>query len=267
VPDTDAGRLRSILLQPDESVTGTLVAKLFSSGRGVESEHEPLHRLAADLDLQAEAALLSSNAAERVVFGCSAAIAHVLAPDRSVITFASKADLVGRWINVVTVAIDRDWTWRNADRPGFEISRDGDVVGTIELPNALNPRVWETAEAAGREPERTFTRLVFFDAVDPKPTPPGFPAETGHHRVTPRFRDVPGAQDHRPSGDRPADRRSADADAEPVSAGIALSLHVRATDYSSTEPWTGCSGWSCRGDREPADAYFVRFPSHAPTRC
>jgi hypothetical protein len=267
VPDTDAGRLRSILLRPDESVTGTLVAKLFSSGRGVESEHEPLHRLAAELVLQAESAQLSSNAAERVVFGCSAAIAHILAPDRSVITFASKADLVGRWINVVTVAIDRDWTWRNADRAGFEISRDGEVVGTIGLPNALNPRVWETAEAAGREPERTFTRLVFFDAVDPKPTPPGFPAETSHtYRVTPRFRDVPGAQD--PPLDLAIDLPIAAPPTQTpklVSAGIALSPYVRATDYSSTEPRDRMLWLELTEEIEnPADAYFVRFLSYAP---
>ena len=157
VPDEPGGRLRSIMLRPDEAVTGTLVAKLLSSGQGVEADHEPVRRLAAELDLQGEGASLSSSS-ERVVFGCSAAIGHVLAPDRSVVTFASKADLVGRWINVLTFAIDRDWTWRNGGRPAFEIARDGQPVGTIELPNSLNPRVYDAAAAAGVEAERSYTR-------------------------------------------------------------------------------------------------------------
>jgi len=267
MPDTDAGRLRAILLQPDEAVTGTLVAKLFAAGRGVEAEHEPLHRLATELDLHADDAALSSRSAERVVFGCSAAIGHVLAPDRSVVTFASKADLVGRWVNVLTIAVARDWSWRNADRPGFEITRDGQPVGTMDLPASINPRVWETAESAGREPERTFTRLVFFDAVDPKPVPPTFPSETSHvYGITPRFRDAPGAQD--PSLDITIDLPIAAPPTQTpklVSAGIALSPYVRADDYSSTEARDRML-WLEVADPidDPADSYFARVLSYAP---
>jgi hypothetical protein len=267
VPGTDQGRLRAILLQPDEAVTGTLVAKLQAGGRGVEAEHEPLDSLAAELDLHAEDAALSSRSAERVVFGCSAAIAHVMAPDRSVITFASKADVVGRWINVLTIAVARDWTWRNADRPGFEISRDGQPVGAIDLPASINPRVWEAADSAGREPERTFTRLVFLDAVDPKPVPPSFPSETSHvYSVTPRFRDAPGAQD--PRLDIEIDLPIAVPPTQTpklFSAGIALSPYIRANDYSSTEARDRMLWLEVAEPIEnPADAYFARVLSYAP---
>ena len=267
VPDTDAGRLRAILLQPDEAVTGALEAKLLAAGRGVEAEHEPLRSLAAELDLHAEDAVLSSRSAERVVFGCSAAIAHVMAPDRSVITFASKAEVVGRWINVLTIAVARDWTWRNADRPGFEITRDGQPVGTVDVPASINPRVFETADSAGREPERTFTRLVFFDAVDPKPVPPNFPAETSHvYSVTPRFRDAPGAQD--PRLDIAIDLPIAAPPTQTpklVSAGIALSPYVRADDYSSTEARDRILWLEVAEPIEnPADSYSARVLSYAP---
>lgn len=266
VPDEPGGRLRSILLQPEEAATGSLVAMLKASGHGVEAENEPVRRLAAELDLQGEGASLSSSQ-ERVVFGCSAAIAHVLAPDRSVITFASKADLVERWINVVTLEINRDWTWRNGDRPAFEIARDGQMVGAIELPNSLNPRVSEAAAAAGQPAKRTSTRVVFFDAVDPKPVPPNFPAETSHtYTVSPKFRDAPGDQD--PDLDLTIDLPIAAPPTQTpklASAGIALSKYVRADDYSSTEPRDRMLWLELTEPIEnPADTYFVRLLSYAP---
>lgn len=266
VPDEPGSRLRSIMLRPDEAVTGTLVAKLLSSGQGVEADHEPVRRLAAELDLQGEGASLSSSS-ERVVFGCSAAIGHVLAPDRSLVTFASKADLVGRWINVLTFAIDRDWTWRNGGRPAFEIARDGQPVGTIELPNSLNPRVYDAAAAAGVEAERSYTRLVFFDAVDPKPIPPAFPAETSHtYTISPKFRDAPGATD--PDLDLEIDLPIAAPPTQTpklASAGVALSKYVRTDDYSSTEPRDRMLWLELTEPIEnPADTYFVRLLSYAP---
>jgi hypothetical protein len=266
VPDEPGGRLRSILLQPDEAVTATLVAKIQASGQGVEADNEPVQRLAAELDLQGEGASLSSSI-ERVVFGCSAAIGHVLAPDRSVVTFASKADLVGRWINVITIAIDRDWTWRNGGRPAFEIARDGQAVGTIELPNSLNPRVFEAAQAAGIDAARTYTRLVFFDAVDPKPLPPTFPAETSHtYTISPVFRDAPGSQD--PDLDLEIELPMAAPPTQTpklAAAGIALSEYVRADDYSSTEPRDRMLWLELTEPIEnPADTCFVRMLSYAP---
>ena len=118
-PDTAAGRLRAIMLRPDEAPTASLLAKLSAEGRGVEAENDPVSRLAAELGLHADGTALAGNTARRVVFGCSAALSDLMAPDRSIITFTSKADLARRWIMVLTVVLDRDWTWRNGQRPRF----------------------------------------------------------------------------------------------------------------------------------------------------
>ncbi len=266
-PDTAAGRLRAILLRPDESPTASLLAKLVAEGLGVEAENDPVFRLAAELGLRAEGAAVASGGSRRVVFGCSAAIAHLLAPDASIITFTSKADLVRRWITVLTVTLDRDWTWRNGQRPAFAIARDGVDVGAITLPDAVNPRVCQTAEAAGQEPDRASTLVVFFDAIDPKPVPPAFPHESTHaYTVTPRFADAPGTADaplavsiHLPIAAPPTQTPKL------VGAGVALSPYRRAADYSSTEPrermlWIELDA----APENPRDGLFCRVLTRAP---
>ena len=44
------------------------------------------------------------------------------------------------------------------------------------MPDAINPRVCQIADAAGEEPDRATTLLVFFDVIDPKPVPARLPA-------------------------------------------------------------------------------------------
>ncbi|MCP1783881.1 hypothetical protein [Bradyrhizobium japonicum] len=266
-PDTDAGRLRAILLRPDEAATASLIAKLVSEGKGVEAENEPASRLASELGFYANGAALSGHTPRRIVFGCSGAIAHLLAPDRSIITFTSKADLVGRWIAVLSVIIDRDWTWRNGQRPAFAIARDGVDIGSLTLPDAINPRVLQMAEAAGQQPDRATSLLVFFDAIDPKPDPPGFPQETSHkYTVSPLFLEASDAEDgplaasiNLPIAVSPTQTPKL------VAAGVALSKYRRAEDYSSTEPrermlWLDFDA----SPENPRDALFGRVLSYAP---
>jgi hypothetical protein len=266
-PDTDAGRLLAVLLRPDEAPTASLLAKLTATGHGPEAENDPVSRLASQLGVHADGAALAGRTAQRVVFGCSAAVAHLLAPDCSIIAFTSKADLVKRWITVLTVLLDRDWTWRNGGRPAFSVARDGAVVGTITLPTAINPRVNQIADAAGQEPDRATTRLVFFDAIDPKPVPPAFPQETSHtYTITPSFVDVPDAVSapltvgiDLPMAAPPTQTPKVTA------AGIALSEYHRAEDYSSTEPrdrmlWIEFDA----APENPRDGLFGRVLSYAP---
>ena len=276
VPDADVRRLRAVLMQPDEAVTAGLLAKLAATGKGVEAENEPMRRLGAELDLVAEGLTLAGRPGRRVVFGCSAALSHVLAPDRSTITFPSKADLVQRWIAVLTLGLNRDWTWSGlgsgpgagAGGPAFEIARDGaGTIGSIALPPSVNPRIPEGTEAAGVEPDRSSTLLVFFDAVDPKPVPPAHPQELGlTYTVTPRFRDPPAQADgplaiaiDLPIAAPPTQTPKL------VSAGLALSPYRRADDYSSTEERTRMLWLEFdRPPDNPDDGYFARALSHAP---
>ena len=102
----------------------------------------------------------------------------MLSPDGSAVTFSSEADITDRWISVLTVGIQRDWTWNGDDSVGVEISRDGNgVIGRIKLPRGVNPEVFQAPEIAGAPVERAATYLVFMDMIDPKPAPPAHPSE------------------------------------------------------------------------------------------
>jgi hypothetical protein len=170
--------LRSVFLQPDP--VGDKAPML-----AVVAQNEPspalTGRLAAALDLVAEGPALMGQAGDRIAFGCAGLTYH-LAPDASSVEFADPAELAGQWLNAVQVLLDRDWTWRGAGSPTLVVTRtvslpdaagavsETAVVGTIELMNTINVQ-------AARKPNRTFTRLIFIDALPPRMGPDGFPYE------------------------------------------------------------------------------------------
>jgi hypothetical protein len=137
--------------------------------------------LASALDLIADGPMLMGREGDRIAFGCSGLTYHA-APDASSLEFADPAELAGQWINTVQVVLDRDWTWRGAGSPTIVVTRTvalpdapGAVtevadVGTIELMNSVNVQ-------ATRHPDRSFTRMVFVDALPPRLGPDGFPYE------------------------------------------------------------------------------------------
>jgi hypothetical protein len=268
VPDVEANRLRAILLQPDEADTPSLYAKLLAAGKAEEAETDVMHRLAAELDLDVNGLTLMGRPGRRTVFGCSSAIPHILAPDASAITFASKADLVLQWITVITVGLDRDWTWDGAAEAVLEVSRDGGPpIGAVRLPRSLNPTVFEGPIAAASEPDRSTSDIIFFDTVDPKPVPPQHPHEMQvSYTLSPRFRHTPQHEDapltltvDLPMAAPPTQTPKI------LSAGIALSPYVREPDYSSSEPRQRMLWLEL--DRPPDnshDTYFARVLCYAP---
>jgi hypothetical protein len=153
--------------------------------RPVAVQNEPsqllLSRLASGVELVADGPLLVSQEGERVAFGCSG-LTHYIAPDSTSIELGEPGELADQWINVVQAVIDRDWTWRGASSPTLEIFRSVSLpdalgfapetvrVGTIELMHTINVQ-------AARNPERTYTRLVFVDALKPPLGPDGLPYE------------------------------------------------------------------------------------------
>jgi len=167
--------------------------------------------------------------------------AHVLSPDGSAVTFSAESDLTDRWLAVVTVGIQRDWTWNGEDRVALEISRTGvGSVGQLRLPRSVNPEVFQAPEVAGAPVDRAATHLVFFDAIDPKPVPPANPQELSlTYVLTPGFRIAPAQLD--PPLSLTADLPIAappTQTAKIASAGVMLSPYGRALDYSSTSTRT-----------------------------
>jgi hypothetical protein len=225
----------------------------------------PADRLAQEIGLSSSRLTLSGRPGRRTVFGCSAALHHTLSTELSAITFASNADLIQRWINVLQFRIARDWSWDGLSGAGAEIRRtikrpnQADVdqfVGTIQLSRAIPRAATTNVPAGARAPQRQFTDVFFFDAFDPKPAPGTFPSEiTFEYRLEadplpPLLVPITTPPTQTP---------------KLVSAGIALSPFVSADDYSSTAQRER-SLW-IEFEAPPADkddAYYVRVLAAAP---
>lgn len=270
VSDTEVNRMRAIMLQPDPPPSLHVKAMQAVAGRREEAPADLAQRLAQALRLHADGLMFVGRAKERLVFGCSASLRHVLGPGLASITFASKADLTHQWIPVITLEVDRDWTWDGLADTGIEVTREithlltgateTQVVGTIEMPRAVNREIV-------KEGDRTKTALVFFDAIDPKPATGDFPSELEvTYTLKPAFRSAPVQADapltlslRLPMATPPAQTPII------VSAGVALSPYVRADDYSASEPrermvWLEFDA----GVKDARDAYFVRVLAYAP---
>jgi hypothetical protein len=243
VPDAPGKQMQAIFLQPDLPGGPSNAAA----------------RLAQKLGLVNTGLTFTGHRGRRTVFGCAGALRHTLAPDRSAITFASASDLIRQWIIAIRVQLDRDWTWDALAQTSFEIERDSQVIGTIEMPRTISQLALSG--------DRTKTDLIFFHAIDPKPQPADFPAEI-HTRylLRARFRDEPATADlplewplRLPVAVAPAQTPKL------VSAGIALSGYEAAPDYSSTAArkrmlWLEFDS----PPLDPQDRYFARVLACAP---
>jgi len=260
VPDVPGNRFRAILLQPDDFPSANLEAQQAVAGKQGKAPLDLGQRLAQELDLNISGLTLFGKSGRRTVFGCSNALRHLLAPDNTGITFASKADLIKHWIMVVSVQVDRDWTWDALSYVSFEVKRGEEVVGSIDLHRTIN-------EGALQNSERSKTYLYFFDAIDPKPEEGAFPSELNvNYTVTPFFKTAPVSQDlpltlsiECPMAVPPAQVPKL------ASAGIALSPYVRAEDYSSTQPRQRVLWFEFEEPvANPRDGYFARVLSYSP---
>jgi len=131
----------------------------------------------------------------RTQFGCSALLNHSISPDRSSITFSGRDDFYHKWINIIQLDLNRDWTWDLLKPDSFKVFRqwrlDGDELfqpkeelGGIFLTKGLN---WQ----AMNEPDRSFTRLIFIDALDPKPAAGKFPEPLEViYSIEPQFKQI-----------------------------------------------------------------------------
>lgn len=267
VPDIAANRIRAILLQPDEPHSPTLVAQQIIAGKRDESPGDAIQRLAAELDLDAEGLKLTARPGARVLFGCSHALAHTLGPDSASITFTSAPELTNEWVLAVTLAIHRDWTWDGLHHDGIEVFAAGDSLGRVRDPRCVSPTVLRMSARPEAQPDRSFTRVVFFHAIDPKPKPGDPPSEMDLAvTVKANFQHPPAQHDpdlplavHVPVAARPTQTPML------ASVGVALSPYVRAADYSSSEPrrrmlWLEFE----QAPEHPTDSFFGRMLSYAP---
>jgi hypothetical protein len=261
LPDLPANLIKGIFLQPDGQVDANVALAQKIAGKSIEAPANAIGRLADTLGLTANDLTLRGKPGRRIVFGCSSSLRHILAPDASSITFASKADVIQHWIIAIRATLDRDWTWDALAPEGISVVRDEvGEVGRVEPRRSVN-------EDALIHPQRDQTDLVYFDAVDPKPDSGHFPAELDlSYTLTPQFVSTPAQADaplqlslHLPITTPPSQIPRL------VSAGIALSPYVRSTDYSRTQPrqralWLEFD----RPVDNPDDVYLARVLRYVP---
>ena len=141
----------------------------FQSPPADPSIPRPSERLAQEAALDHTGLQLSGRSGHRTVLGCSAGLRHVLSPDSASIQIASGADLVHRWINIVQMRLQRDWTWDGLDEAGISVTRTiqrpaqddvVEVVGVVRLPHALG------TEGACRNPDGPARRGAPVDQPD-----------------------------------------------------------------------------------------------------
>jgi hypothetical protein len=248
------------LLDPNKPLVDEFRAMLFQPANDIPQ------RLALELGLQVNGLQFSGPPGERVAFGASKALKHDLAGDYSAITFAAQNELLDHWIAVIILDMDRDWTWDGLQDPSFTVFRDGNP----NPPGYLTVRQTVSASAITQPAQRNFTRLVFFDAVDPNPpaSPPGqFPvAPTVSWSIVPNL--VTGLTTPDPPKSLSITLpKSVRPTQTPViaSAGIALSPYQPSADYSSTAPrqrslWIEFE----QPLADPADGYFARVLAYGP---
>jgi hypothetical protein len=171
--DLESRELQGIYLQPDPPQINNPLTFVAFTVEGKELDQSTLmQRLSTQIGLDFKGLSLIGKPGERVQFGCSNRIRHTLAPDNSSLTFATQGDLINHWLSVLSFEIDRDWTWDGLSETGIEIHRKKQFTGeaaTIEEEVVGYVQLKKTASrVAITKPDRSHTRILFIDAVEPK---------------------------------------------------------------------------------------------------
>jgi hypothetical protein len=130
--------------------------------------------LAQQLGLNQQALTFTGASGLRTVFGASGTLRHNISADASSLTIANQTELLGHWIVALVLDIERDWTWdglvkpapaeKKSPSPQLEFSRVSQKVGVVTVPRVVSPTV---AGNSNQTPDRSRTRIIFFDTLDP----------------------------------------------------------------------------------------------------
>ncbi|AMR32709.1 hypothetical protein A0256_15400 [Mucilaginibacter sp. PAMC 26640] len=283
----DARLLQGIYLQPDPQpeYTGKITVK--QTVPISEGLPDILHRFAKQLDVACNGLTLAANKGERVQFWCSNLLRHSLAPDNSSITFAGKNELTHHWLVVISLTVNRDWSWDGLNTLSFEIERRKstednpfdvherktkadnltyNLIGTMELRRIAPFQAIQAGDDGFIH--REYTKVVLIDVIDSLPAPGKFPDTIlAQYKITPRFIDgvVPDVEFFEtkdillPATINPTQLPKV------IGAGIALSPYVRNDKYSSTDArkrflWLEMDA----APEDNRDEIFARHLSYSP---
>ncbi|HEX8000564.1 MAG TPA: hypothetical protein VF528_19445 [Pyrinomonadaceae bacterium] len=280
--DLESNQLQAIYLQPDPPQVINALTIVAETVEGKELQQSTLmQRLAAQLDVNFKGLTLIGRPGQRIQFGCSNRIRHTLAPDNSSLTFATKDDLFNHWLCVLSFEINRDWTWDGLSDTGVEVRRhklftgelataEDNIVGYVQLKKTASRQ-------ATTRPDRSLTRIVFIDAVEPKkdldkPTTAAHPFPNtinATYTLAPRF--IPGVSNA--STQKALVKRDVllpvttipSQVLKVVAAGIALSPYQHNEDYSETAVRQRYLWFEFEEPlQDPNDDCFARVLTYAP---
>lgn len=281
-PGLESRQLQGLYLQPDLPQVNNPLTLVASVVAGSEGPHSTLMaRMASQLRVNFKGQTLIGKPGERIQFGCSNRIRHTLAPDNSSLTFATSEELLGHWLCVSSFEVQRDWTWDGLADQGIEVRRVRQFTGeaaTVE-DEVVGYVQWQktASRVATTDPDRSYTRIVFVDAVEPKKdnskaatAAQPFPNTIDvSYTLTPRFIDsVTLAAAPRETQTRDVQLPVTIVPAQVpkiVGAGYALSPFQRNHEYSETAVrqrhlWLEFE----EPIRDPNDTYFARVLAYAP---
>jgi hypothetical protein len=278
----ESHQLQAIYLRPDPPQVNNPITLIPATVEGVIlAQPTVIERLAAQLGIDAKGRTLIGKPGARIQFGCSHRIRHTLAPDGSSLTFATADELVNHWLCVLSFEVNRDWTWDGLADDGIEVGRVKQFTGEPATNVASSVGYITLQRTASRvattKPDRSQTRVVFIDAVEPKKelglattTAAPFPNTIDvAYTLTPVFRPAvaPGA------ATREAETRDVVVPVTTVpaqvpkivAAGYALSAYQRTHQYSATAVrerflWLEFA----EPIADPNDTYFARVLGYAP---
>ncbi len=278
-PGLESHQMQALYLQPDPPQVNNPLTLVTSIVAGAQAPRSTLlDRVAGQLAVDCKGHTLLGKPGERIVFGCSHRIRHTLAPDASSLTFATPDELLGHWLCVLSFEVGRDWTWDGLADAGIEVHRvrqftgeaatvEKDVVGCVQWHRTAS-------RTATTDPDRSRTRVVFVDAVEPKKDPSiaasPFPNTIDvAYTLTPTFIasvDVAAAAREAQARDVRLPVTTIPAQVPKiVAAGYALSPYQRNHGYSATAVrqrylWLEFA----EPIRDPHDTCFARILAYAP---
>ena len=228
-----------------------------------------MSRLAAQLRLDFDGLTLRARPGERVVFGIARALKHTLSTDGGSVTFGASAELFHNWIVSLDYELARDWTWDGLPADAISVRSGGTEIGTIAVPRIATPEALAAAPGApGPAPDRTQTRVIFLDGIDPTiPNPAdGFSNRPAYQLVatiaaesgTPLALVTPETALTLPVAAAPARIP------ELASAGYALSAYAPLDDYSATQKRSRRLWLELKAAPADGDTLFARVLAYAP---
>lgn len=249
---TVSQRFSAFYLQPDHPIDPSAIAAQKVLGNTLIRLPDIATRFAAALGLRNDGLTVRAQPGRRVVFGCSSALQYVLGPDRASISFGSGSDLALKWLTVIRLTIDRDWSWAGLADEGILVRKDGVKLESFAPTRNVN-------HDALLNPDRSQTDLVYIDTINPK-VANGFPQQLHPVYSISCFFLGDAAADAplQLEIDLPATTPPSQIP-RVVSAGIAMTPYKRSDDYARSEIRSK-SLWIELSERvvDERDTYFAR---------